>query len=153
MAQEEKVFKAPEQKKAEEKPVEVQKEEEDAKERKQEAIQQKAHDSEKKPAEEKTAETPKEGEDEAPKREVVLNRIVTASLGEAYKKPLNSRGNYAIRLLREQIARGFKVTGEFVKIDPAVSNLVFARSGRKPPRHLKLACSLDKEGVVVVEPA
>ena len=153
MAQEEKVFKAPEQKKAEEKPVEAQKEEEDAKERKHEAIQQKAHDLEKKEAGAKP-EAKKDGEDEdAPKREVVLSRVVTASLGEAYKKPLNSRGNYAVRLLRQQIARGFKVTGEFVKIDPAVSNLVFARSGRKPPRHLKLACSLDKEGVVVVEPA
>lgn len=147
MAQEDKLFKAPEQKKAEEKPVEAQKEEDEAKEKQHERVHEQTTV---KPAKGKEA---KASEPEEKKREIVVSRIVTASLGDAYKKPFNRRGNAAVRLLREQIARGFKVKGEAVKISPLVSNLVFARSSRSPPRHLKLACSLDKEGVVVVESA
>jgi len=128
-------FKAPEQKKAEEKPVEAQQELEGKKER---AAPREAKKDEKK--------------DDKAKRVIVLERVVTIPLSTAYKKPRNSRANYAVRLLRSEVARAFKVKDlKKVKIMAKASHAVAARGGRYPPKRLKVACAKDKDGVVTVE--
>jgi len=136
MAGDEKVFKAPEQKLAEEKPVEAQKEEEE----------KRGHEHERK-------EKPEAKAAEKPKKQIVLERVVTVSLGDAFKKPLSGRASYAVRLLRSQVSRGFKVDARKVKISPAVSAKIFGRGSRHPPKTLKLSCAKDKDGVVAVEAA
>ncbi len=130
-------FTAPEQKKAEEKPVEAQKEQEKARaEHKPEA------EAVKEPG--KAAEKKKDGEKE---EKPVLERVYTFNLREAYKKPYYKRANYAVRLLRKLAARHLK--SEDVKIDPAVAEFVRA-SGQPKPR-VKVKAAKFEDGSVKVQ--
>jgi len=131
-------FTAPEQKKAEEKPIEAQKEQEKARAE---------HKPEAEVAEKESgraAEKKKAGEKE---EKPVLERVYTFNLREAYKKPYYKRANYAVRLLRKLVTRHLK--SEDVKIDPALAEFVRA-SGQPKPR-VKVKAAKFGDGAVKVQ--
>lgn len=158
---EEKLFKAPEQKKAEkdaaaasraraeeEKPKEAEeKEEEEA------AKEPVKREPEKKAEEKKEKKEEKEPEEEVKKREIVLERVFVVPLGKAFSKPLMKRGPTAVRLLREFICRHLKAAPEKVRLEPSLVNKVCSRGSPQPLKKVKVLATKDKEGVVVVAPA
>ncbi len=137
-------FTSPEQKKAEEKPVEAQKEQEKARAE---------HKPVEKPVEEKEEKAPEKKEEREKKQEPekeevkpVLERVYTFNLREAYKKPYYKRANYAVRLLRKLASKHLK--SEDVKLDPELAQFVRA-SGQPKPR-VKVKASKFEDGTVKV---
>ncbi|MFH1751230.1 MAG: 50S ribosomal protein L31e [Candidatus Micrarchaeota archaeon] len=101
----------------------------------------------KKPAEVKKEE-PKE---EKKKREIVLERIYTVPMIEAYSKPAMARANNAIKLLRRFLARHMKAEDGKIKIAEKVNNLIRSRGSGRPMKSIKVKATKDKEGIVLAE--
>lgn len=93
---------------------------------------------------------PKEEKKEE-KREVVLEKTMVVPLRKAYKKPLTSRANYAVRLLRSFVSRHMNVSEEKVLISPSVNQELFKQGSKNPIKRVKVKASKDKEGIVLVE--
>ncbi|MEK6953903.1 MAG: 50S ribosomal protein L31e [Candidatus Micrarchaeota archaeon] len=107
--------------------------------------------SEKK-GEAKKEETKKdEDRPEVKKREIILERIYSVPLVEAYAKPQMLRGNRAIKLLRWFLARHMKTDEEKVKIALELNNLIRARGSGRPMKKVKVKATKDKEGIVLGE--
>ena len=116
------------------------------KEKAKEAVEEK-HEEHKK-HEEKKAEK-KEEKKEEKKREIVLERVHTVSLVDAYKKTATKRSDYAINLLKAFALRHMK--GAKVRIATAVNDTI-RKSSKKPVKKIRLNMTKDKEGLVLVEP-
>ncbi len=86
-----------------------------------------------------------------PKREVVLQRVYTIPLANAYAKPRSLRGNAASRMLRVFLAKHFKTDAGKIRIDVKLANALHARGSRKPPKKISVNASKDKEGIVFAE--
>jgi ribosomal protein L31E len=173
MPGEDKIFKSPEEKKREETLVEEKPAggiEEAKKKQELEKLEEKGKTPEAKPGlkpaakpaaapaakpaakpEAKPKEKEKEKKEGKPKREIVLQRFYTIPLAKAYAKPHSLRGNAAARMLREFLAKHFKVERGKVKIDLKVANAVRARGSRKPLKKISVNASKDKEGIVLAE--
>jgi len=91
--------------------------------------------------EERKPEAAKKPEKEEKKREVVLERNYSVPLASAYKKAQTKRGNYAVRLTKDFVARHLKVDASKVRLDSSVSNAVFARGSTRPPKKLRVNAS------------
>lgn len=93
----------------------------------------------------------KEKKEGKPKRDVILQRFYTIPLAKAYAKPHSLRGNAASRMLREFLAKHFKVEQDKVQVDLKVANAIRARGSRKPLKKISVNASKDKEGIVLAE--
>jgi len=81
--------------------------------------------------------------------EVVLERQYTIPLRVVLGVPRWRRAARAIRFVRAFIARHMKA--EEVKIDPKVSEYVWSRGAKKPPRKVKVKAIKYRDGLVRVE--
>lgn len=80
---------------------------------------------------------------------MVLERVYTVPLRRAFlKAPKWKRSKRAVSALRAFAARHMK--SEIVKIDPEVSERVWARGSKRPPARLKLVLKRDDDGIVTV---
>ncbi|MFH1199615.1 MAG: 50S ribosomal protein L31e [Candidatus Micrarchaeota archaeon] len=95
----------------------------------------------------------KEEEKKEKKREIVLERIMTLSLVNAYNKPQMMRANNATRLLRALLSRHMKVPAGNVRIAPALNDSLRVRGSSHPPKKVKIKATKDKDGIVLAEPA
>ncbi|MBI5635794.1 hypothetical protein HY993_02410, partial [Candidatus Micrarchaeota archaeon] len=81
----------------------------------------------------------KKEEKKQEKKKVLLSRVHTVPLLKAYEKPQTKRGNTAIRLLREFIARHLKQPNrKLIKIDNAVNSAILARGAIKPLKKVRV---------------
>ncbi|WP_129114215.1 50S ribosomal protein L31e [Halegenticoccus tardaugens] len=79
-------------------------------------------------------------------------RVVTVPLRGVKSEPIQKRADKAMKLIREHLAKHFKVDEGDVRLDPSLNEAVWSRSRRKPPRKLRVrAARFDEEGDVVVE--
>jgi len=67
-----------------------------------------------------------------------LERIYTVNLSGAYDYIRTKRARRAVKMLREYLARHFKVVVENVKLSETVNSYVWRDSMQKPPRRVKV---------------
>ncbi|WP_101295109.1 50S ribosomal protein L31e [Halegenticoccus soli] len=83
-------------------------------------------------------------------------RVVTVPLRGVKNEPVQKRADRAMTLVREHLAKHFKVDEGDVRLDPALNEAVWARGRQKPPRKLRVRAARfeeDGEAVVEAEPA
>ncbi|MFB6122621.1 MAG: 50S ribosomal protein L31e [Haloferacaceae archaeon] len=79
-------------------------------------------------------------------------RVVTVPLRDVKAVPSNERAGRAMQLVREHLAKHFKVDGDAIRLDPSINEAVWSRSGSKPPRKLRVrAARFVEDGAPVVE--
>ena len=85
----------------------------------------------------------------AEKKENKVERIYTVNLSKAYDYVRTKRAGRAVKILRDYLARHFKVAGADVSLSEGVNSRVWRDSIQKPPRKLKVR-AVKEEGVVKV---
>ena len=78
-----------------------------------------------------------------------FDRIYTVPLGRAWVYPKQRRSKRAVSILREFAMRHGKT--EQIKISEEVSEKIWERGIRHPPRRIKVRLVKDKEGLVTVQ--
>ena len=78
-----------------------------------------------------------------------FDRIYTVPLGRAWIYPKQRRSKRAVSILREFAMRHGKT--EQIKISEEVSEKIWERGIRHPPRRIKVRLVKDKEGLVTVQ--
>ena len=79
-------------------------------------------------------------------------RVVTVPLRDARKAPSQERADRAMRLIREHLAKHFKVDEADVRLDPSVNESVWEGGRSNPPRKLRVrAARFVEDGQPVVE--
>ncbi|NUN11439.1 hypothetical protein HUU53_02240 [Candidatus Micrarchaeota archaeon] len=96
---------------------------------------------------EKTQPKKQPAKDEKPKREVLLERIYTINLSKALAKPVSSRFNSAVRIIREYLKKHMKSAD--VKIELGVVKQL--KKSKKIVRKISLKVTKDKQGIVLAE--
>ncbi len=99
----------------------------------------------------KREEGKKEEKKEEKKREITLERIYTIPLVSVYSKPLMSRGNAAIKVLRKFLVRHMKGDEKKIKLTISLNNLIRKRGSARPMKKIKVKATKDKEGIVLAE--
>lgn len=79
---------------------------------------------------------------------VVVSRVYTVPLRDAWKASRKRRAERAINLLRGFAARHMR--SDKVRISEEVNELIWERSIQKPPRRIKVLMEKDEDGVVTV---
>ncbi len=102
-------------------------------------------------AEAKAVEKAEAAPKEAKKREIVLERVYSVPLMDAYKKPHDMRANYAVRSLRAFVSKHMKAELGKIKISSEVNEFIRENGSRKPAKLVKVRATKDKEGVVFAE--
>ena len=85
---------------------------------------------------------------EEPEEEIIDERIYVVPLAKARHGPRNKYAKKAIRYLREYMIRHFKP--ESLVISQEVNEKIWERGIQKPPRKLKVRCTKNVDGLVVV---
>ena len=83
-------------------------------------------------------------------------RVITVPLRDALAEPKHKRADYAMRLIREHLAKHFKVDEAAIRLDPSVNEAVWARGRPNPPSKLRIRAARFHEAgesVVEAEPA
>ena len=80
--------------------------------------------------------------------EVVLERIYTVPLRDAYEASRKRRAKKAINLLRKFAQRHMKT--EDVRISEGVNQLIWSRGAEKPPKKITVLMRKDKDRIVRV---
>jgi large subunit ribosomal protein L31e len=79
-------------------------------------------------------------------------RVVTVPLRDVHAVPAGERAGRAMQLIREHLAKHFKVEEDAIRLDPSINESVWARSRSKPPRKLRVrAARFVEEGEPIVE--
>ena len=79
-------------------------------------------------------------------------RVITVPLRDAKSAPAQERADRAMRLVRQHLAKHFKVDEGDVRLDPAVNETVWEGGRQTPPRKLRLrAARFDEDGEPIVE--
>ncbi len=79
-------------------------------------------------------------------------RVVTIPLREVNAQAKHKRADRAVKLVREHLAKHFKVDLEEVRLDSSINETIWARGSRKPPRKLRVrAARFEEEGERIVE--
>ncbi|MCS7132124.1 MAG: 60S ribosomal protein L31 [Nitrososphaeria archaeon] len=78
--------------------------------------------------------------------EIILERIYTVPLRDAYEASRRRRAKRAINILREFAERHMK--SEDVRISEGVNRLIWGRGAEKPPRKITVMMRKDKDGIV-----
>ncbi|MBI5228198.1 50S ribosomal protein L31e [Candidatus Micrarchaeota archaeon] len=69
---------------------------------------------------------------------MVLERIYTIPLGDAYEVPRNKRGKRAVNLVKSFILRHMKAKDERLTISMAINSYILKYGIEKPPRRVKV---------------
>ena len=77
-------------------------------------------------------------------------RVYTINLGKAWLSPNNQRSKRAINMIREFATHHMKT--EQIKIDQELSQAVWKRGIRSPPRKIRVKMAKTDEGYVLVTP-
>lgn len=77
-------------------------------------------------------------------------RVYTINLGKVLLSPNNQRAKRAINMIREFATRHMKT--EQIKIDQDLSQTVWKRGIRSPPRKIRVKMAKTEEGYVLVSP-
>jgi len=103
------------------------------------------------PAAAKAPEAKKEEKEEKPaeKREIVLERVYTIPLEDAYAKPAKKRAARAVKILRQFLSRHMK--SQNVKISPEVNEFIEERGATSPAKKVRVNASKDKAGMVLAK--
>lgn len=80
--------------------------------------------------------------------EIILERIYTVPLRDAYEASRRRRAKRAINILKEFAQRHMKA--EDIRISEGVNQLIWSRSAERPPRRIKVVMRKDKDGIVRV---
>ena len=83
-------------------------------------------------------------------------RVVTVPLRDVKAEPVQERADRAMSIVREHLARHFKVDEGEVRLDPAINEAVWAGGRHNPPRTLRVRAARfveDGEPIVEAEPA
>ncbi|KYH26874.1 50S ribosomal protein L31e [Halalkalicoccus paucihalophilus] len=79
-------------------------------------------------------------------------RVVTVPLRDAKAQASHERADKAMSLVREHLAKHFKVDEDAVRLDPSINEAVWERGRRKPPSKLRVrAARFTEEGEALVE--
>ena len=79
-------------------------------------------------------------------------RVVTVPLRDVKAVPGHERAGRAMSLIREHLAKHFKVDEDAVRLDPSLNETVWARGKQKPPSKLRVrAARFDEDGESIVE--
>ncbi|WP_135827528.1 50S ribosomal protein L31e [Halorussus halobius] len=79
-------------------------------------------------------------------------RVVTVPLRDAKAAPKHERADKAMSLVRDHLAKHFKVEGSEVRLDPSINEAVWSQGRKKPPSKLRVrAARFEEEGETVVE--
>lgn len=79
-------------------------------------------------------------------------RVVTVPLRDVTKEASHKRADYAMRIVREHLAKQFAVDEAAVRLDPSINEAVWSRGRSKPPRKLRVrAARFHEAGEDVVE--
>ncbi len=79
---------------------------------------------------------------------IVVSRVYTVPLRDAWKASRKRRAERAINLLRSFATRHMK--SDKVKISEEVNELIWEMSIQKPPRRIKVLMEKDEDGVVTI---
>ena len=83
-------------------------------------------------------------------------RVVTVPLRDANEKPVQQRADYAMKIVRQHLAKHFSVEPEEVRLDASVNEAVWANGRQNPPSKLRVRAARfveDDEPVVEAEHA
>jgi ribosomal protein L31E len=116
---------------------------------KREEAKEKAEAADAKPAV-KAAAPAKTSEKKEEKKKLVLDRVYTVPLMDAYLKSRSHRGRRAMSLLKAFLARHAKTALENVRISTEINSLILARGSRNPPKHVKVHVAKDDAGLALV---
>ena len=79
-------------------------------------------------------------------------RVVTVPLRDAKEKPVQQRADYAVKIVREHLAKHFSVDGEEVILDASINEAIWANGRQNPPSKLRVrAARFIEDGEPVVE--
>lgn len=79
-------------------------------------------------------------------------RVVTVPLRGVQQEAKQKRAGKAMTIIREHLAKHFKVDADDVRLDPEINEVIWARGRKKPPSKLRVrAARFDEEGERVVE--
>lgn len=79
-------------------------------------------------------------------------RVITVPLRDVQAEPKHRRADKAMTIIREHLARHFKVDLDDVRLDPSINEAVWERGRNNPPRKLRIrAARFEEEGERVVE--
>jgi len=79
-------------------------------------------------------------------------RVVTVPLRDVRAVPVHERSGKAMSIIREHLAKHFKVEEADVRLSPAINEQVWKRGRRSPPKNVRVrAARFDEEGERVVE--
>ena len=83
-------------------------------------------------------------------------RVVTVPLRDAKRKPVQQRADYAMKIVRQHLAKHFSVETDEVRLDASVNEAVWANGRQNPPSTLRVRAARfveDDEPVVEAEHA
>ena len=79
-------------------------------------------------------------------------RVVTVPLRDANAKPVQQRADYAMKIVRQHLAKHFSVETDEVRLDASVNEAVWANGRQNPPSKLRVrAARFVEEDEPVVE--
>ncbi|HKJ59292.1 MAG TPA: 50S ribosomal protein L31e [Halobacteriales archaeon] len=79
-------------------------------------------------------------------------RVVTVPLRDVKAVPSHERADRAVKLVRNHLARSFKVEPEEVRLDASINDAVWERGQANPPSKLRVrAARFEEAGERIVE--
>ena len=79
-------------------------------------------------------------------------RVVTVPLRDARAEPSNERADRAMTIVREHLAKHFKVDESEVRLDPGINESIWQQGRSNPPSKLRVrAARFVEDGEPVVE--
>ncbi|MXV62879.1 50S ribosomal protein L31e [Natronorubrum sp. JWXQ-INN-674] len=79
-------------------------------------------------------------------------RVVTVPLRDVKKGPNHEAADYAMRIVREHLAKHFAVDEDAIRLDPSINEEIWSQGRANPPRKIRVrAARFEEEGEAVVE--
>jgi large subunit ribosomal protein L31e len=79
-------------------------------------------------------------------------RVVTVPLRDARAEPSNEQADRAMSIVREHLAKHFKVDESEVRLDPGINEAIWQQGRNNPPSKLRVrAARFVEDGEPVVE--
>ena len=79
-------------------------------------------------------------------------RVVTVPLRGANDRASHERADHAVKIVRQHLAKQFRVELEEVRLDASINEAIWARGRSNPPRKLRVrAARFEEEGERIVE--
>ena len=79
-------------------------------------------------------------------------RVITVPLRGVLQEAKHKRAGKAMTVIRDHLAKHFKVDAEDVRLDSSINETVWARGRKRPPSKLRIrAARFDEDGERIVE--